>query len=90
MRDILVVCPQERDLRAIDAAGLSSRYRIRYAGSDLDQLAGFDPVAFLEEWEDALIDELSAELDNVAALDVHRVGERDRGLRRHYPKYAAI
>ena len=50
MRDILVVCPQERDLRAIEAAGLAERYRIRYAGSDLDQLAGFDPVAFVDDW----------------------------------------
>jgi ATP-grasp domain len=51
MRDILVLCPQERDLNAIDAAGLGRRYRIDYAGSDLDQLDVFDPQAFLAECE---------------------------------------
>jgi len=28
MQDILVVCPQERDLQAIRAAGLDRRYRV--------------------------------------------------------------
>jgi hypothetical protein len=51
MRDILVLCPQERDLIAITAAGLEERYRVHYAGSDLDQLESFDPVAFLAECE---------------------------------------
>lgn len=51
MRDILVLCPQERDLKAIRAAGLEERYRVRFAGSDLDQLDDFDPEAFLEECE---------------------------------------
>ena len=36
MRDILVLCPQERDLVAIRAAGLEDRFRVRYEGSDLD------------------------------------------------------
>ncbi|MGH3035679.1 MAG: hypothetical protein ACRDMU_00730, partial [Gaiellaceae bacterium] len=49
MKDILVLCPQERDLKAIDAAGLEQRYRVRCQGSDLDQLDSFDPVAFLED-----------------------------------------
>ena len=47
MRDILVLCPQERDLNAIRAAGLEERYRVHFVGSDLDQLEVFDPVAFL-------------------------------------------
>jgi ATP-grasp domain len=51
MRDILVLCPQERDLKAIAAAGLEERYRVRYAGSDLDQLESFDAKAFLDEAE---------------------------------------
>ncbi len=51
MRDILVLCPQERDLKAIRAAGLEDRYSVRFAGSDLDQLEAFDPEAFLEECE---------------------------------------
>ena len=51
MREILVMCPQERDLKAIRAAGLEDRYRLRFAGSDLDQLESFDPDGFLEECE---------------------------------------
>jgi ATP-grasp domain len=51
MRDILVLCPQERDLKAIRAAGLEERYRVNFVGSDLDQLERFDPKAFLEECE---------------------------------------
>ena len=43
MRDILVLCPQERDLVAIRAAGLEDRYRVRFEGSDLDQLETFEP-----------------------------------------------
>ncbi len=49
MRDVLVICPQERDLNVIAAAGVGGRYRVRYAGSDLDQLESFDPRVFLEE-----------------------------------------
>ena len=43
MRDILVLCPQERDIVAIRAAGLEDRYRVHYEGSDLDQLESFEP-----------------------------------------------
>lgn len=49
MRDILVLCPQERDLKAVAAAGLEQRYEVRFQGSDLDQLDAFDPEAFLAE-----------------------------------------
>ncbi|HEX5468197.1 MAG TPA: ATP-grasp domain-containing protein [Gaiellaceae bacterium] len=56
MRDILVVCPQERDLVAIRNAGLEERYRVRYEGADLDQLEEFDPKAFLAEVEDVPAD----------------------------------
>jgi biotin carboxylase len=49
MKDILVVCPQERDVRAIRAAGLDERFRIHYAGADLDAIDDFDPRAFLDE-----------------------------------------
>ena len=48
MKDILVVCLQERDVRAIRAAGLDERFRIHYAGADLDEGDEFDPVQFLE------------------------------------------
>jgi hypothetical protein len=49
MRELLVLCPQERDLNAIRTAGLEERYRVHFAGSDLDQLEVFDPRAFLTE-----------------------------------------
>jgi ATP-grasp domain len=68
MNDILVVSPQERDLRAIEAAGLADRYRIRYAGSDLDQLTAFDPVAFLADWESTPADGVLATKDQSALL----------------------
>src|SRR3990172_12758353 len=48
MQDILVVCPQERDLQAIRAAGLDLRYRVHCAGTDLDAVDLFDPQAFIE------------------------------------------
>jgi ATP-grasp domain len=51
MRDILVLCPQERDLKSIRAAGLEERYRVRFAGTDLDQLDAFDPESFLADCE---------------------------------------
>ncbi len=51
MKDILVLCPQERDLKAIRAAGLEDRYRVHFAGSDLDQLEAFDPAVLLAEAE---------------------------------------
>jgi ATP-grasp domain len=51
MRDILVLCPQERDIVAVRAAGLEGRYRVRYEGSDLDQLEAFEPEPFLESAE---------------------------------------
>jgi hypothetical protein len=47
MREVLVVCPQERDLLAVAAAGLEQRYDVRYAGSDLDAVDGFDAAGFV-------------------------------------------
>jgi hypothetical protein len=49
MRDILVLSPQERDVTVIRAARLEERYRVHFEGSDLDQLADFDPETFLDE-----------------------------------------
>jgi hypothetical protein len=49
MSEILVLCPQERDRKAIVSAGLESRYAVRYAGEDLDQIEDFDPAAFLAD-----------------------------------------
>ena len=68
MADILVLCPQERDLNAIRAAGLEERYRVRFAGSDLDQLEWFDPEAFLAECEEIPADGVVGTKDQSALL----------------------
>jgi ATP-grasp domain len=78
MREILVLCPQERDLVAIRAAGLEARYRVRYEGSDLDQLDAFDPVAFLRSCEDVPADAVIGTKD-LSALLAAILAER-RGL----------
>lgn len=49
MKDILVLCPQERDVNAIAAARLEERNDVRFEGSDLDQIEDFDPEAFLAD-----------------------------------------
>src|SRR5688500_8799560 len=77
MRDLLVVCPQQRDVNAIRSAGLEERYRVRYAGSDLDLLDEIDPVSFLAEWERAPADGAIGTKDQSAlpaALNAHRRG----------------
>ena len=66
--EIVVVCPQERDLRAISAACLEDSYEVRYAGSDLDQLESFDPEAFLSEHERLAADGVVATKDQSALL----------------------
>jgi hypothetical protein len=68
MRDILVVCPQERDLQAIDAAGLGNRYRIHYAGADLDAIDDFDPQAFVEDCDAMPADGVVGTKDRSALL----------------------
>ncbi|HEV3408108.1 MAG TPA: ATP-grasp domain-containing protein [Gaiellaceae bacterium] len=68
MREILVVCPQERDFKAIRAAGLEKRYRVRYAGGDLDRTDEFDAAAFLDRWEPAAGDGVVGTKDQSALL----------------------
>ena len=68
MKDILVVCPQERDIRSIEAAELEQRFRVRYVGSDLDQLETFDPAAFLAEYAQVPADGIVATKDQSALL----------------------
>ncbi|MGH3030157.1 MAG: ATP-grasp domain-containing protein [Gaiellaceae bacterium] len=68
MRDILVLCPQERDLKAIRVAGLEQRYRVRFVGTDLDQLDDFDPQAFLSECERLPADGVVGTKDQSALL----------------------
>src|SRR5688572_10664427 len=78
MKDILVLCPQERDLKAIHAAGLEERYSVRFQGSDLDQLDSFDPGAFLDECAAVPADGVVGTKDSSALLAA-LLGER-RGL----------
>jgi hypothetical protein len=68
MRDILVLCPQERDLTAISSARLADRYRIHFEGSDLDQLQDFDPVAFLADLSEVPADGVIGTKDQSALL----------------------
>jgi hypothetical protein len=68
MKDILVLCPQERDLTAIRSAGLCDRYRVHYEGSDLDQLQDFDPVEFLADANELPADGVIGTKDQSALL----------------------
>jgi hypothetical protein len=78
MRDILVLCPQERDITAIRSARLGDRYRIHFEGSDLDQLEDFDPVPFLASLEDVPADGVIGTKDQSALLA--SLVTRERGL----------
>jgi ATP-grasp domain len=78
MRDILVLCPQERDLTAIRSAGLEERFRVRFEGSDLDQLEYFDPDSFLAGLADVPADGVIGTKD-LSALLASVLAER-RGL----------
>ena len=78
MRDILVVCPQERDLQAIRAAGLDARYKIHFVGGDLDAIDLFDPAAFVAETDAIPADGVIGTKDRSALLAA-LIAER-RGL----------
>ena len=78
MRDILVLCPQERDLTAIRSARLGDCYRIHFEGSDLDQLDDFDPLPFLASLEGVPADGVIGTKDQSALLAA--IVTRDRGL----------
>ncbi len=78
MKDILLVCPQERDLRAIRSAGLAQRYRIHRAGADLDAIDDFDPKSFIEECDAIPADGVVGTKDR-SALIAALIAER-RGL----------
>jgi hypothetical protein len=78
MRDILVLSPQERDIAAVRAAGLEGRFRVRFEGSDLDQLEDFDPAAFLAGLGDVPADGVVGTKD-LSALLAALLAER-RGL----------
>jgi biotin carboxylase len=48
VRDVLLVCPQERDFTLVRSAGLERRYRVRAVGRDLDA-EDVDPRQVLEQ-----------------------------------------
>jgi hypothetical protein len=74
-----MLCPQQRDYQAVRAAGLDSRYRVRFAGRDLDSLDSFDPTALLAEFAELPADGVVGSKDRSALLAA-LVAER-RGLR---------
>lgn len=78
MRDVLLVCPQERDLREIEAAGLERCVRVRPVGPDPDAGGPFDPAAVLAEAEGLPADGVVGTRDRSALLAAI-VAER-RGL----------
>jgi hypothetical protein len=68
MKDVIVVCPQPRDRRAVAAAGLERRYRIHYVGEDLDAVDRFDPVELLEQCDAIRADGVLGTKDRSALL----------------------
>jgi len=78
MRDILFLCPQERDREAVRAAGLDDRYAVSFAGDDLDRMEPFDPAGLLARVEGAPADGVVGTKDQSALLAAV-VAER-RGL----------
>ncbi|MDQ4081925.1 MAG: ATP-grasp domain-containing protein [Actinomycetota bacterium] len=67
-REVVVVGAQERDRALIRSATLDDRYRIHYAGPDLDSVTGFDPRAFLDEWTSVRTDGVVGTKDRAALL----------------------
>src|SRR5690348_11780402 len=78
MPEILVVCPQERDLREIRTARLDESYSVRFAGPDLDAVDFFDAPGFVEEVAAEPIDAVIGTKDRSALLAA-LIAER-RGL----------
>jgi hypothetical protein len=77
VRDLVVVCPQDRDRALISAAGLDNVYRVTYAGPDLDSITDFDPGAFLDEWTTVPADGVVGTKDRsalLASLFAQRIG----------------
>lgn len=69
MRQVLLVCPQERDLREIRAAGLASDFDVLTAGSDLDYHDdAFDAARFVQEQSARRVDGVVGTKDRSALL----------------------
>jgi hypothetical protein len=47
--EVLVACPQARDRREVAAAGLDGRFRVRFAGPDLDAVESLDAAGVVAE-----------------------------------------
>src|SRR6266511_682700 len=79
MREVVVVCPQERDLHEIRTAGLEQSFGVSYAGPDLDAVdQSFDAVRFVEEYASIPWDGVVGTKDRSALLAA-LIAER-RGL----------
>jgi ATP-grasp domain-containing protein len=68
MPEILVLCPQERDIRALGATGLGEEYRVRFVGGDLDAPGAPDPAEVLGEAESVAADGVVGTKDRSALL----------------------
>ena len=68
MRDVILLCPQARDLAGVAAAGLESDFRVHAVGPDLDTVERIDPEAILAEADDVPADGIVATKDRSALL----------------------
>ena len=68
MRDILFLCPQERDRTAVRSAGLDDSYAVRFVGDDLDRMEPFDPAGLLAGCASTPADGVVASKDQSALL----------------------
>lgn len=69
LRQVLLVCPQQRDFREIRAAGLASDFRVLSAGSDLDEHDDtFDPGKFVAVHSARAVDGVVGTKDRSALL----------------------
>ena len=69
MPSVLVVCPQERDLREIRLSGLGRSFCVCYEGADLDAIDDpFDPEVFLARCQAQPVDGVVGTKDRSALL----------------------
>jgi hypothetical protein len=68
MRDVILLCPQARDLAGVAAAGLESDFRVHAVGPDLDTVERIDPEAILAEADGVPADGVVATKDRSALL----------------------
>ena len=68
MHDVILLCPQPRDVEEIRAAGLERRFRIHRVGPDLDAVDSFDVDALLDECGRVPADGVVATKDRSALL----------------------